>query len=131
MLSKNPSTSTSEPTATPGPTGEASSLWGPMTVKITLATMKKQIQAQRKSQVKQRRNSLNTAARLRKSGGDPSGPASDAEFDMRRIRELDAMLGLLSEAVNEKTTWFMIDLLDPQVQDLGFGLDANGNYPAL
>ena len=50
---------------------------------------------------------------------------------MRRIRELDAMLGLLSEAVNEKTTWFTIDLLDPQVQDLGFGLDANGNYPAL
>ena len=50
---------------------------------------------------------------------------------MRRIRELDAMLGLLSEAVNEKTTWFTIDLLDPQVQDLGFGLDANGSYPAL
>lgn len=68
---------------------------------------------------------------MRKSGDDPFGPAKVAERSLGRIRQLDAMIGLLSEALNEKTTQFSLDLLDPQVQELGFGLDENGNYPAL
>lgn len=113
-------------------TGDSSSS-GPMTVKIALPTMRAALAARRKFLVKQRRNHLATAARLRKSGGATlAGEADDnAKQTLGWIRQIDAKLGLLSKLVNESSTYFVIDIRDPDLRELGFGMDDNGNYPAL
>jgi len=133
MSSRNPLTSTSEPTATPGPPEVASLSSGEMTVKISLLTMKQQLIARRKFLVKTRRNELNTAARARKKGDDQSGRvwSNTAILTLSQIRELDARIGLLLRASNERSWSFDVDLRDPDLTDLGFGMDENGNYPAL
>jgi hypothetical protein len=50
---------------------------------------------------------------------------------MGYIRRIDARLGLLDESLNERSWQFEIDLRDPDLRELGFGMDDNGNYPAL
>jgi hypothetical protein len=104
-----------------------------MTVKISLLTMKQQLIARRKFLVKTRRNELNTAARARKKGDDQSGRvwSNTAILTLSQIRELDARIGLLLRASNERSWSFDVDLRDPDLTDLGFGMDENGNYPAL
>ena len=133
MSSRNPLTSTSEPTATPGLPEAVLLSSGEMTVKISLVVMKQQLMARRKFLVKTRRNELNTAARARKKGDDQSGRvwSNTAILTLSQIRELDARIGLLLRASNERSWSFDVDLRDPDLTDLGFGMDENGNYPAL
>lgn len=132
MSLTKPSTSTSAATATSGPTEAGSSSSDlPMVVRVSLNTMKQSLQAMRKSLVKQRRNELAAAARVRKSGQDSSGQEKMARQTLGHIRKIDARLGLLDEAINQKSTDFTVDLRDPGLRELGFGMDSNGNYPAL
>lgn len=104
-----------------------------MTVRVSLSTMKQQLAARRKYLVKTRRNELNTAARARKKGDDQSGLewARKAEESLIEIRWMDAQIGLLAQAQNERSWSFNVDLRDPGLFDLGFGMDDNGSYPAL
>jgi hypothetical protein len=44
---------------------------------------------------------------------------------------MDAQIGLLAQAQNERSWSFNVDLRDPGLFDLGFGMDDNGSYPAL
>lgn len=111
-------------------TGDSSSS-GPMTVKIALPTMKAALAARRKFLVKQRRNFLAAAAKDRKRGKWDSPAEARAQDTLHLIRQIDAKLGLLSKIVNESTTTFVIDIRDPDLRDFGFGMDDNGNYPAL
>jgi len=131
MSSTKLSTSTSEATATPGPIEtDSSSSAHPMVVKVSLVTMKKQLAGYRKSLVKRRRNELAAAARARKDGvTDQSGQA--AANTLIFIRMVDAQLGLLNDSLNERSSQFAVDLRDPSLIYLGFGMDENGNYPAL
>ena len=133
MSSRNPLTSTSEPTATPGLPEAVLLSSGEMTVKISLVVMKQQLTARRKFLVKTRRNELNTAARARKKGEDQSGQvwSNMAMGTLIEIRRMDAQLGLLVQAQNERSWNFEVDLRDPDLMALGFGMDENGNYPAL
>jgi hypothetical protein len=57
--------------------------------------------------------------------------SEDAGQLLEQIRYIDARLGLLAAAVNERSTYFDVDLLSEEALELGFGLDANGSYPAL
>ena len=84
----------------------------------------------RKSLVKRRRNELAAAAKARKNGDDPSGPESYAKQTMGHIRKIDARLGLLNSSTTPAMR-FEIDLRDPGLREMGFGMDENGNYPAL
>ena len=129
MSLTKPSTSESESSLSFGPGVLSSS--APMTVTVSLPTMRQALQARRRSLVKKRRNYLAEAARERKKG-KLGGPAEHfATTCLSDIREVDAKLGLLSKLINESTTRFTIDLRDPDLVDLGFGMDDNGNYPAL
>ena len=111
-------------------TGDSSSS-GPMTVKIALPTMRAALAARRKYLVKQRRNFLAAAAKDRKKGILDSPAELRATDTLHLIRAMDAKLGLLSKLVNESSTTFVIDIRDPDLRELGFGMDDNGNYPAL
>ena len=55
----------------------------------------------------------------------------NAKITLGHVRKLDARLGLLADIVNDKSTYFTFDLRDPDLKDFGFGMDDNGNYPAL
>lgn len=133
MSSRNPSTSTSEPTVIPGPPEGVLLSSEAMTVKVSLTIMKQQLAARRKYLVKTRRNELNTAARARKKGEDQSGQvwSKMATLTLTEIRKIDAQIGLLSEAQNKVMWNFRVDLRDPDLIELGFGMDENGTYPAL
>ncbi len=50
---------------------------------------------------------------------------------MEDIRDADARIGILNLAANERSTYFDIDLRDPDLRMFGFGMDDNGTYPAL
>jgi hypothetical protein len=54
-----------------------------------------------------------------------------AILTLAEIRRLDAQIGLLAQAQNERSWSFSVDLRDPGLSDLGFGMDDNGSYPAL
>lgn len=132
MSSTSPSTSTSELSPIFG-TATLSSSDQPILVKVPLVTMQKQLGAFRKSLVKRRRNELAAAARARKSEA-PSGAAqweAQAKATMKHLRKVDARMGLLKAATGPSGTYFYIDLRDPDLRDFGFGMDDNGNYPAL
>lgn len=105
----------------------------PMTVRVTLATMKRSLAAKRKQLVKRRRNELAAAARARKNVDLSTAQVAEnnAKMTLDHIRKIDARLGLLDDIVNEKSTYFEIDLRDKDLKEFGFGMDDNGNYPAL
>lgn len=126
--------STSESPSTPTPSSEAilSSLAGKTTVKIGLLATKQALLNRRKQLVKQRRNLLSQAAAARRKGTSDALLKHAAAQAMGLIRKADARVGLLSEAQNERSWSFEIDLYDQSlIEELGFGLDENGNYPAL
>lgn len=132
MSLTNPSTNPSEPSVTPGPIEmDSSSSARPMVVRVSLATMKRQLLAQRKALVKRRRNELAAAAKARKTGDQVGQWENLAKGTLAHIRKIDARVGLLDEAQNERSWNFEVDLRDPGLRELGFGMDDNGNYPAL
>lgn len=109
-----------------------------MVVRVSLKTMKDALLAKRKSLVKLRRNELAAAAKSRKLSVEGKAPSGQAEMWSKRaddtlshIRRIDARVGLLNEAQNERSWAFEVDLRDPALRELGFGLDDSGNYPAL
>lgn len=128
MSSTKPSTVESLPLATLGSTPDLYSS-GPLTIRVTLAALGKALKAKRKALVKERRNALNRAAKDRAAGKTP--PYGLPEKLLARIREIDERLGMLEAATNERSWSFEINIMHPDVLDLGFGLDDNGSYPAL
>lgn len=79
--------------------------------------------------MKKRRNALARNAAARRSG-EPTDPGA-VEALTDSIRRIDSMLGLLEKAHNKRSWNFRVDLLDPIIEEMGFGLDSNGNFPAL
>ncbi len=102
-----------------------------MVVTVSLGSMKTQLQGYRKSLVKKRRNYLAQAARVRRDGGQSSLLEHEARKTFDEIRDTDARIGLIGKALNFGTTKLEVDLRDPGLRELGFGMDENGNYPAL
>jgi hypothetical protein len=123
---------TSENPSVPTPGTEDYPFWeASMPVMVTLAQLKAQQAGYRKSLVKTRRNQLAQAAKLHKAGDEVSAGEArrSANNTLLSIRKMDARMGLLSLA--PATTKFKIDLRDPELEWFGFGMDHNGNYPAL
>ena len=102
-----------------------------MPVTVTVAQLKTQQLAYRRYLVKKRRNELAQAAKFRKAGTVvlAGQAANDAEATLKSIRRIDARLGLLTAA--PATTKFKINVRDEDLVEFGFGMDQNGNYPAL
>jgi hypothetical protein len=130
MSSTKLSTSESQSEATPLITD---SFWSdrPMPVTVTVAQLKKQQLAYRRYLVKKRRNELAQAAKYRKAGEVVQHGLAEAAAaeTLKSIRRIDARLGLLD--LGAASTRFTIDLRDEDLVEFGFGMDQNGNYPAL
>ena len=109
------------------------SFWSdqPMPVTVTVAQLKTQQMAYRRYLVKKRRNELAQAAKFRKAGSQvlAGQAASDADLTLKSIRRIDARLGLLTAA--PASTKFRVNVRDEDLVEFGFGMDQNGNYPAL
>jgi hypothetical protein len=130
MSSTSHLTPESPPGLTPM-TGDLFSSAPTMTTKVNKSELLKRLQSRRKQLVRQRRNALAQAAKAR-SGPDPKSEAtfrSKAEIYLDSIRRQDARIDLLDQGAHKV---YDIDLLDAELLvELGFGLDVNGNTPAL
>jgi hypothetical protein len=102
-----------------------------MVVKVSLTSLRSQLGGYRKSLVKRRRNLLAQAAKARRDGGSYSPLEREAKMTLEDIRDTDAKIGLIGKALNQGSWQLEVDLRDPGLRELGFGMDENGNYPAL
>jgi len=109
----------------------------PMMVRVSLLALSDALQARRKQLVKLRRNHMAKAAATRRRLSGAVGKVYSnedtqaAEATLGTIRVIDNQLGLLKMAANQRSHYFDVDVRDPELGELGFGLDTNGNSPAL
>lgn len=101
----------------------------PTMVKVTVEVALQKLAGKRKRLVKDRRNLMAKAAKIATGNIMKDVLKDQADDTLGWIRTVDHQIGLLQVA--PKTTKLSFDLMGEQLGDIGFGMDENGNYPAI